>query len=88
MGGFPLDRSYDLWRILDKNYTESRRQNMEQKNRFVLFSNSKGKETHPDFRGELNADDKIYKIAAWLKKDKNGNDYLSGTLEPSDKSDS
>lgn len=45
-------------------------------NRGVLFHNSKdGNENRPDYTGELDVEGKKYRIAAWNKTSKNGNNY-------------
>lgn len=48
-------------------------------NRGVLFKNDrKEKETHPDYKGSYtNGDGQEFWLSAWLKKDKNGNTFMS-----------
>lgn len=44
----------------------------------VLFKNKKTKDSQPDYKGGIELPDGTqYDIAAWVKKDKNGNDYFS-----------
>lgn len=44
-----------------------------QPGRGSLFQNDrKQKDTHPDWKGEINIDGKIYEIASWLKEGKKG----------------
>ncbi len=45
----------------------------------VLFKNNrKEKDTHPDYRGNIEFKGGVpYELSAWLKKDKNGNTYMS-----------
>ncbi len=48
-------------------------------NRGVLFKNDrKEKDTHPDYKGSYtNGDGQEFWLSAWLKKDKNGNTFMS-----------
>jgi hypothetical protein len=48
-------------------------------NRGVLFKNDrKEKETHPDYKGSYtDANGSEFWLSAWLKKDKNGNVFMS-----------
>ena len=48
-------------------------------NRGVLFKNDrKEKETHPDYKGNYtDANGQEFWLSAWLKKDKNGNTFMS-----------
>jgi hypothetical protein len=48
-------------------------------NRGVLFKNDrKEKETHPDYKGSYtDASGSEFWLSAWLKKDKNGNTFMS-----------
>lgn len=48
-------------------------------NRGVLFKNDrKEKETHPDYKGSYtDANGAEFWLSAWLKKDKNGNTFMS-----------
>lgn len=45
----------------------------------ALFRNNyKDKDTHPDYKGKGEySDGEPFEIAGWVKKDKNGNDYIS-----------
>jgi hypothetical protein len=45
----------------------------------VLFKNNrKEKDTHPDYQGNIEFKGGVpYTLSAWLKKDKNGNTYMS-----------
>ena len=50
----------------------------------TLFKNDKdGVETRPDYRGELNIDGTIYKVAGWIKEGKNGK-WMSLSAKPKD----
>ncbi len=48
-------------------------------NRGVLFKNDrKEKETHPDYKGSYtDANGAEFWLSAWIKKDKNGNSFMS-----------
>lgn len=48
-------------------------------NRGVLFKNDrKEKETHPDYKGSYtDGNGAEFWLSAWLKKDKNGNTFMS-----------
>jgi len=47
-------------------------------NRGVLFQNyKKESDKHPDYKGELNVDGVEFQIAGWKKTSKNGNTFLS-----------
>ena len=48
----------------------------------LFVNNRKEKETHPDRTGSLNVEGKDYWISGWLKKDRNGNPYLSLSVRP------
>jgi hypothetical protein len=50
-------------------------------NRIACFKNKKEKDTHPDYRLVGDFEGTRIKGAFWLKKDKNGNTYMSGKLE-------
>ena len=51
-------------------------------NRFVLFKNDrKEKETDRDYSGSANFEGVDVWLSAWKKKDKNGNPYLSGSIQ-------
>ena len=44
----------------------------------ALFKNDKKeKENHPDYRGKINVDGTDKSLSAWIKKDRNGNSYMS-----------
>lgn len=42
-----------------------------------LFANDKQKDNHPDLKGRININGHIYELAAWGKKDRNGNTWYS-----------
>ena len=49
----------------------------------ALFVNpKKSTDKHPDRTGSLNVDGVDYWISGWLKKDKNGNPFLSLSVNP------
>ena len=51
--------------------------------RFALFVNDKaGNDKRPDRRGFAQVAGVRYKLSGWLKTDKKGDKYLSGTIEP------
>ncbi|HUX56532.1 MAG TPA: hypothetical protein VMV77_06130 [Bacteroidales bacterium] len=52
------------------------------KGSFVAFRNVKQKDTHPDYRGEININGEIKEIVIWLKLDKNEDQFLSGSVNP------
>jgi len=50
-------------------------------NRGALFKNDrKGSEKHPDYTGKLNVDGTDRYFAAWIKKSKSGNAFMSLSL--------
>lgn len=50
-----------------------------------LFKNTrKEKETHPDYNGSARIDGHDYWMSAWLKKDKNGGNYMSFSFKRKD----
>jgi hypothetical protein len=52
----------------------------------ALFKNDKqGVDTRPDYRGQINVDGTDYWLSSWLKKDKNGNTFMSLSVQPKDK---
>jgi uncharacterized protein (DUF736 family) len=49
----------------------------------ALFKNDrKEKETHPDYRGDLNVDGRAYWLNAWVKSTKDGKKYFSVAVKP------
>jgi len=50
--------------------------------RGALFKNRKDNPNWPDYKGSLNVAGTDYWISAWLKKDKNGNTYMSLSVKP------
>lgn len=49
----------------------------------ALFVNAKKvTDKHPDRNGSLNVDGVDYWISGWLKKDKNGNTFMSLSVKP------
>ena len=54
-------------------------------NKGIAFSESKTKDTQPDFKGELNVEGKIYQMAVWKKMAKNNKPYLSISIEDKSK---
>ena len=56
--------------------------NYDNTNRGVLFKNDrKEKDTHPDYKGSINADGVEYWISAWMKEGANGK-FMSFSLTP------
>jgi hypothetical protein len=51
-------------------------------NRGALFKNRKDNPNWPDYKGSLNVAGTDYWLSAWLKKDKNGNTYMSLNVKP------
>jgi hypothetical protein len=48
--------------------------------RFAMFKNNKTKETQPDYTGNIIIDNKELRLSGWIKKSKNGVDYVSGQV--------
>jgi len=48
--------------------------------RFAMFKNNKTKETQPDYTGNIIIDNKMLRLSGWIKKSKNGVDYVSGQV--------
>ena len=48
--------------------------------RFAMFKNNKTKETQPDYTGNITIDNKELRLSGWIKKSKNGLDYVSGQV--------
>ena len=56
--------------------------NYDNTNRGVLFKNDrKEKDTHPDYKGSINADGVEYWISAWMKEGAKGK-FMSFSLTP------
>lgn len=56
--------------------------NYDNTNRGVLFPNDKkGNEKRPDFTGDLNVGGVEYKLSAWKKASKAGNNFLSISVQ-------
>ncbi len=56
--------------------------NYDNTNRGVLFPNDKkGNEKRPDFTGDLNVGGTEYKLSAWKKASKAGNNFLSISVQ-------
>jgi len=52
-------------------------------NKGALFTNDrKEKETHPDYKGEINIDGKEYWLSGWKNTSKQGKTYLGLSAEP------
>lgn len=48
-----------------------------------LFKNTrKEKDTHPDYTGSVRIDGVDMWVSSWIKKDKNGNSYMSLAFKP------
>lgn len=50
----------------------------------VFVNNRKEKETHPDRTGSARIDGVDYYVSGWVKKDKNGNPWLSLSFKRKD----
>lgn len=51
--------------------------------RGVLFKNKdKKQDTHADYQGSININGVDHWLNAWIKKDKNGNSYMSLSAKP------
>jgi hypothetical protein len=48
--------------------------------RFAMFKNNKTKETQPDYTGILTMNNKELRLSGWIRKSKNGVDYVSGQV--------
>lgn len=49
----------------------------------IFRNDRKEKDTHPDYRGVgLGLNGEKIKVALWLKKDRNGNTFMAGKIEP------
>jgi uncharacterized protein (DUF736 family) len=49
----------------------------------TLFNNnSKEKENHPDYKGTINIEGKLYDISGWNKVSSNGNAFTSLSIRP------
>ena len=54
-------------------------------NRGGLWKNKKHtQETHPDYTGKLNVNGTEYWLSAWIKKNKDGEKYMSLQVKPKD----
>lgn len=62
--------------------------NHDNTNSGALFKNDKeGKESRPDYRGQLNVNGTDYWISAWLKSSKAGQKYMSLSVKPKQETD-
>lgn len=70
---------FELSKILHKIEKGETTMAYENNGKGVLFKNNrKEKDTHPDYQGNIEFKGGVpYKLSAWLKKDKNGNTYMS-----------
>lgn len=51
----------------------------------ALFKNKRQKTPkHPNYTGSLNVDGKDYWLAAWIKKSKKGETFMSLSIQPKD----
>lgn len=53
-------------------------------NRGVLFINRNKQGNQPDWTGKLTIDGKEDRLSAWIKKDRNGDEFLSIARTPAD----
>lgn len=59
---------------------------MKRDNGGALFKNNRRtNDKAPDYNGDVMVDGTEYRIAAWVKKDKNGNSYFSLSFSESNK---
>ncbi len=49
---------------------------------FVAFHNTKKRDTHPNYRGIIIIDEVQKEIVVWIKRDKNDDQFLSGSVNP------
>ena len=56
-------------------------------NRGALFKNTKKRDgkKDPDYNGSLNVGGHDYWLSAWLTKDRNGNTFMSVSVQPKDR---
>lgn len=55
-------------------------------NRGALFKNSdKEKDSHPDYKGNVNVGGVDYWLSAWIKKAESGRTYMSLSVQPKEK---
>ena len=47
---------------------------------FVAFRNTKLKDSHPDYKGEIVINGERKQIVVWIKRDKNDDQFLSGSV--------
>lgn len=48
----------------------------------LFINNSKTQENHPDFKGTINIEGKLYDISGWNKTSTNGNSFTSLSIRP------
>ena len=54
-------------------------------NTFSAFKNTRrSKDTHPQLTGDAMIDGQAYWVNVWTKKDKNGDTYISGSIQKKD----
>jgi len=49
---------------------------------FEMFQNIKKKDSHPDYRGNITINGTVKELVAWLRMDKNNEQFLSGSINP------
>lgn len=55
----------------------------------ALFKNdNKEKETHPDYKGDININGTNYWLSAWLKSTRDGKKYMSLSAKPKESRES
>ena len=51
-------------------------------NSVTIFKNEKKSETHPDYKGQINVNGKLFDIALWVKDGKKGKFFSGKISEP------
>lgn len=51
-------------------------------NSVTIFKNEKKSETHPDYKGQINVNGKLFDIALWVKEGKRGKFFSGKISEP------
>jgi len=69
---------------LMENYITLKQTNMYElkENALTIFKNEKKSETHPDWKGQINVEGKLFDIALWEKDGKKGKFFSGKISEP------